>query len=224
MLAVVVAAGQLGGRERLATLLAGRPPDLVVCADGGLAHARTLGLVPDLVIGDLDSVPAGLLAEYNRQGGAVQRLSRDKDETDTHLALRTALNRGAAEIILMAAAGSRLDHTLANLLLMTELPPAVKATMVTAGNVIRVLGPRGELSWPGIPGDTLSLVPLTPAVTGVRTTGLRWPLTDATLCWGESRGVSNEWQENLATVRIETGWLAVMAAWDEGEEQEPTSR
>lgn len=213
MLALIIAAGELAPAEQVRRVLSGFVPDLVICADGGLAHAETLGLTPHLIVGDFDSVSGPLLERHRRQGVMLQELPTAKDETDTEVALAAALARGATELVLLGATGTRLDHTLANLLLLTGLPSGVQATVVSGHNIIQVLAPDSELRLSGQPGDLLSLIPLSPEVQ-VWAEGVRWPLVGDTLRWGQARGVSNEWTARVATVRTAAGWLAVMQAWD----------
>lgn len=214
MRAIVVAAGALGDPDRIRRLVDPRPDDLVICADGGAAHALALGLVPHLLLGDFDSLDPAVRARLAAQGVPVQQVPWDKDQTDTHLALQAALERGARELVLLGALGSRWDHSLANVLLLPGLPAGVVARVVDDHNVIHLVGPGGVLDLAGAPGERVSLLPLTPVAAGIWTEGLRWPLAGDALRWGESRGVSNEFLGTQARVRVEEGWLLVVQAWD----------
>lgn len=211
--ALIFAAGRLGDPERIRRLVHPRPDDLIICADAGAAHALALGLRPDLVLGDFDSLPPDLATRLAADGIPHERVPAAKDETDTHLALRAALDRGADELVLLGAVGSRLDHSLANVLLLPGLPPGVRAVLVDEQNILRLLPPGGSLRLTGRPGDFISLLPLSPEVTGIAVSGLRYDPAGR-LGWGESRGVSNELTGTAAEVRTTDGWLLVIQARD----------
>lgn len=214
MRALIFAAGEIRNYRRIRELIQPRADDLVICADGGGAHAIALGLRPHLLLGDFDSLPPDLQAQLAALGAGVEQVPVEKDQTDTHLAVAAALARGATELVLAGGIGSRLDHTLANVLLLPELP--VPATLLNEQNVVRVLGPGASLTLAGRPGETFSLLPLTPAVTGVEAEGCRWPLQGARLTWGSTLGVSNRLgPDGAARIQVHgSGWLLVMQAWD----------
>lgn len=212
MRAVVMAAGEVRDYDRIRRVVGA--PDLVICADGGVRHALALDLTPDLVIGDFDSAGPSLLAEIEARGISVQRVPVEKDETDTHLALEEALARGAGEILLVGATGSRLDHTVSNLLLLPAIAERAEVALVDGNNIVRLLRPGGRLTVEAVPGTYLSLLPLTPEVTGVVAQGVKWPLNGAVLRWGESLGVSNVILGEAASIAVEQGYLLVVQAWD----------
>lgn len=212
MRAVIFSAGQVQDYGRVRSLLG--TADLVLCADGGIRHALALGLTPHLVLGDFDSAAPALMEEVASRGIPVHRVSVEKDETDTHLAVEEAVRRGADEILLVGGSGDRLDHTISNLLLMPGLPDGVNLILVDAKNVVRVLRPGGRLSVQGAPGDYLSLLPLSPQVKGVVAEGVKWPLDGETLRWGMSLGVSNQLEGPEAFVAVREGYLLVISAWD----------
>jgi len=207
---VVLAAGEVYDITRVRRLV-GRP-DLVICADAGLRHARALGLRPDVLLGDFDSLPADVLAAARAEGVPILQVPVEKDETDTELALAEAVRRGAGEVLLVGGSGTRLDHTVSNLLLLPTCP--VPVTMTDGKNIARVLRGGEWLEVPREAGSFLSLVPLSPAVTGVTVTGVHWPLSGATLRWGESLGVSNRIVDRCARVSVGEGYLLVVQAWD----------
>lgn len=212
MKAAILAAGQIQDYEAVRLYLA--DADTVVCADGGAQHARQLGLKPDLLLGDFDSADPLLVQGFAEQEIPVQRFPVEKDKTDTQLALETVLAMGADEIVLTGVTGSRLDHTMTNILLLPALPRDVRVTVVDGKNVLRVLPPGGKMRLLPGGGDFLSLVPLTPVVTGVLAQGVKWPLEGATLRWGESLGVSNVIVTAEARLAIQEGYLLVVQSRD----------
>ncbi|HEV3486918.1 MAG TPA: thiamine diphosphokinase [Vicinamibacterales bacterium] len=213
LLAIVVADGEARvGRALRDTLRAGSP--LVVAADGGALKAEQLGLRPDIVVGDGDSLPPDRASRLRGDGIEVRVHAVDKDESDTELAIREALLRGATSIVLTAALrGSRVEHSLANILLLTmpELD-GVDAALVDGPSTVRVMGVSGPatLHITGARGDYVSLLALSERVEGVATSGLRFPLRDETLTQGPARGLSNELLETEASVTTRAGRLAVI--------------
>jgi thiamine pyrophosphokinase len=210
--AVVFSAGQVADYERIKQHIGA--PDLVICADGGIRHAMALGLTPALLLGDFDSAGEAAVAKAAAAGIPVERVPVEKDQTDTHLALAEAVRRGADELMLVGGTGDRLDHTIANLLLLPGLPPDVRVSVVDAKNVIRLLRPGGRVTVQGRSGEYLSLLPLTPEARGVVAEGVKWPLDGATLRWGESLGVSNQLADGEAFIAVREGYLLVIQAWD----------
>lgn len=214
MRALVFSGGSLHDPGRVRRVIRPSPADLVLAADSGAAHALALGLVPALVVGDLDSVAPEVLAQLEARRIPIQVVPRAKDQTDTHLAVEEALRRGATELVLIAGSGSRLDHTVANLLVLAGLDPAVRAMAAGDAYTAWLVGPDQVLEVAPEPGWFLSLLPLTPVVTGVHARNVRWELEGATLRWGESLGVSNEFREGPASIRVGEGRLLVVMARD----------
>ncbi len=183
----------------------------IICADGGTRHALALGLTPHVIIGDLDSVPGEMVETLAGRGTEILRFPRDKDQTDLELALAYAIERGAEDILLLGLLGGRLDQTLANVFLLA-LPEWERARLWLADgpDTAYLLRSGDTLTLTGRRGDTVSLLPLTPTVTGVSTQGLRWPLQDATLHFGRTLTVSNELVGRAAEVRVGTGKMLVV--------------
>lgn len=179
--------------------------DSVVAADSGLDHAQRLGLVPDLVVGDFDSVSTEALADFD---GPTERHPVAKDATDLELALRVAVDREPDRIVVLGGHGGRLDHLLANALVLTTVPEHIGVEWRAGTATIHVVRRRVGLS--GSPGDLVSLIPVGGAVTDVTTTGLRWPLDGATLTTGSTLGVSNEFVATDAAVTVGAGTLLVV--------------
>jgi len=183
----------------------------VVAADSGLDHALALGVAVDQLVGDLDSVSEAGLQAATRLGIPIERHPRDKDFTDTELAIRTALDTGARHLVVVSGVGDRLDHSLGALLALTS--PELAAIEVEAwwgeAHVFVVRGP-GELHVTGAVGDIVSLLPVNASAEGVTTSGLRFPLTDETLHASSSRGVSNELTATTAVVTVRRGALVAI--------------
>jgi thiamine pyrophosphokinase len=204
---VIFANGILPDVEAARRLLA--PGDMVLCADGGARHARALGITPHALIGDLDSIARDDLSEFAEAGVPVTRHSHDKDETDLELALEHALEQDPASIVIVGALGARLDHTLGNIGLLLDHRLAGRDCCLDDG-IERVLFCRARAEIRGAPGDLVSLLPWGGPASGVRTSGLRWPLHAETLLPERSRGISNQLLEKAGTVELDAGLLLII--------------
>lgn len=184
--------------------------DDVIAVDGGAAHCERLGLRPDLIIGDLDSLPDGVRASFERQGVPFERHPTAKNETDLELALLRALEQGAEALVLAGALGGRLDMTLGNLLLLADPRLAhACAEIWHEGSTTRLLRPPGgDVS--GEPGDTVSLIPLQGDALGVVTEGLHYPLRNEDLRFAQGRGISNILAGDHGAVRLREGLLLMV--------------
>jgi thiamine pyrophosphokinase len=187
---------------------------LLICADRGGMTALRWGLQPDWVVGDLDSLEPEALATLQAMPEVAWRTApAEKDETDLELALYTALEVGARDLIILGGLGGRLDHTLGNLyLLAAPRLTEVGAQVCLLGENEEIFLLRGgdALHLEGNPGELVSLIPLSSAAQGIRTEGLYYPLRSETLWLGPSRGVSNEFTGQSATVTFDAGLLLVI--------------
>ncbi|GAC1315291.1 MAG: thiamine diphosphokinase [Chloroflexota bacterium] len=208
--AVVFGAAPLSRTERLLRRIADLTKPLIVAADGGAATAFAFGCVPDVVLGDLDSIPAETLADVRERRIPVEVFPRDKDLIDGELALERAIEAGARRLLLLGfLGGPRLDMTLANISLLLRARSNNKVLADERNEVSLICG-EGTQCWRAEPGELVSLVPLAGPVDGITTRGLRWPLMGARLALGETRGVSNEpVGDDPVTVTVRSGMLLV---------------
>lgn len=208
MRAVIFVNGVVETYETLATWL--RTDDFRIAADGGTRHCLALDLLPHVVVGDLDSLPSETVAHLSEQSVEIERHPVRKDKTDLELAIERAVREGAQEILLLGALGGRLDQTLANLLVLARRDWPVPIALAAGDQMVRMVRGGETFQLQGAPGSTVSVLPLSHQVTGITYTGLEYPLEDATLTLGSTRGVSNVIVQSPATVRVETGLLAVV--------------
>lgn len=187
-----------------------RATDTLIGADGGTAHCVALGLTPNVVVGDLDSIDPALVARLTAAGVIFERHAPAKDQTDLELALERALRDGATEIILLGATGGRLDQTLANLLILAQRPWPTQIKLVDERQVAQLLRGPGQIMLDAPIGATVSAIPLTPIVRGITYSGLLYPLQDATLTLGSTRGVSNVVEHAPAAIAVRDGLLLIV--------------
>lgn len=207
--AVILANGPLPNPEATRRYI--QAEDWLICANGGTKHALQMGLTPDVVIGDLDSLGPDIQATLETQGVQLQSYPADKDQTDLELALDLAVSAGVTAIDILAVQGGRLDQSLANLLLLTRPEwgqAQVRAIVENEAAWAVWDGQQVEIN--GTPGDRLSLVPLAQQVTSVTLTGVKWPLDEATLELGSTWSISNVLTESTAHLHVGKGVLLVI--------------
>ncbi|WP_066639751.1 thiamine diphosphokinase [Desulfolucanica intricata] len=214
MRCLIFANGEIKNYNRYRKYIKG--DEYIICADGGARHVRKLQLVPQLIIGDMDSVPLELLQEFRALGCVIKQFPTEKDEVDTELALNEAMKLNPREILVMGAVGSRLDHTLANIqLLIRPVMKGINTCLIGNRHIVSLITP----SLPGIiegeQGDLLSLLPLTPEVRGVKTRGLKWNLQDNTFKFGHPYGISNVLLEDNAAIKIKEGIMVLIRVLEE---------
>ena len=204
---VIFAGGTLRAGKAVTKTLA--HADMIIAADSGATAALSYGVVPAFVVGDFDSLTIPT-QELEQRGSRLSKANVEKDETDTELAIQTALEHRATEITLLGAiGGERFDHTVANILLLAGYE-TMPIRIVDGPSTCWLLRGPGRTSIVGNKEDLLSLLPLTANATGISSHGLYYPLKNDTLSFGKPRGVSNKLTEEQAEVSLEQGLLLVI--------------
>lgn len=172
----------------------------IIAVDGGLAQCYEMGIIPHLLVGDLDSAPTELVKKYS----SVPRLllPRDKDQTDLEVAIEHERREGSSQIILFGAWGKRIDHSLTNALILGRYPNLMK--LETETEVLFAIHDKTHISCKA--GQTLSLIPLYGKATGVSTWGLKWELVKGTLDY-MFIGISNICLNEQVTISVDHGLL-----------------
>lgn len=179
--------------------------DKLIAVDKGLEILSKLQIRPNYIIGDFDSVNRKVLKQYENKNIPITYLKPEKDFTDTHMALKLAIQIGSTSITIIGAIGTRLDHSLANIHVLKEaLDNCIQAKIVNENNQIMLINKETVIKKNGN-FKYVSIIPLTSKVTGVTLRGFKYLLENATLNIGESIGVSNEQIENDATIEIKEG-------------------
>ncbi len=185
----------------------------IAAADGGAMHCINFRIIPDLIIGDMDSITKAMVEKLNTAAftGEIEFIScsPNKDESDTQIALDHLIKSGFKRIIILGAFGSRADHSFANLVLLSN--PAYE------GHDIRIITDNSEIfiakktfNLDSEAGKKLSLFSLTPYVFFERTTGLKYRLKKEKLLFSPVRGLSNEFTKNSAKISFSEGVLLVV--------------
>jgi len=182
------------------------PGDLLVAADGGTNHCLTNGLLPSVIIGDLDSLETEQISKLEAAGTKIIQYPSRKNFTDLELALNYVLDLEFNEILILAALGERWDQTIANILLPAALAPT-RIRLIDGNQEFFFIKSAGRLELEGQRGDTISLIPLTADSNGIATENLEYPLNDESLPFGSTRGISNMLIGEHASITLKKGLL-----------------
>lgn len=183
-----------------------RADDVLIAADGGARHALELGVIPSVIIGDLDSLSAAEVRVFTEMGVHILSYPPSKNETDLELALDHAMKSGYSPIYIIAALGDRLDQMLGNLALISN-PACIEADVRLDDGLTEAFFITSKATLRGHQSEIVSLIPWGVTVEGVTTDGLSYPLHQETLLPYRTRGISNQMLSDTAHVSIKHGTL-----------------
>jgi len=183
--------------------------DYIVAVDGGLRHIESMGLYPNLIVGDFDSVDDIEYYKNIYSKAKILKFEVRKDFTDLELAVNKVIELKPDKVVVTGVTGCRMDHTLGGIFILEKfLESNIDAVVVDKNNKIALTDKDMELS--GEKGDLFSIVPITEKVEGIYLEGFEYPLNDATLKFGSSTGISNVFKENNVKLKIRSGKLLVI--------------
>lgn len=196
--------------------LQNRRYDQVVAVDAGLKVLKHLHMIPDEVVGDLDSVDSAVLEEYRTMPGVRFEIHKpEKDETDTELALLTAARCGCETVDLIGALGGRMDHAISNIQLMYQFyQQGMDVCIYDSRNKMYLLGKRKVFHQKELYGNYISFLPLTETVEGLTLKGFKYPLNHRTIRLGTSLCISNELSREEGIMELESGVVVCVEAHD----------
>lgn len=192
--------------------------DKVIAVDAGLEAVEALGLVPDYIVGDFDTVDASVIERFRRYPFIVWEQHRpEKNETDTELARSLALTLGCQKMVFLGATGGRIDHMLGNLhTLYACMERGIEAYIVDAQNRICLLDEGKTFCRSSLWGKYVSFLPYTEEVKGITLKGFKYPLNGRDIRRGQETGlcISNELAEDTAVISFEEGILICVESKD----------
>ena len=191
MRAVIIGNGEIRDYTYIKSLI--KSDDFIICADGGLRHAKKLGISPDIAVGDFDSY------EKSENIKSIVYPSH-KNLTDGEIAVDYAIENGYSDILMLAMTGTRLDHTFTNIF---QLAKKGNITLIDDDNEVYFI--KDKLALNGKKGKTISVIPVFSNLVGVTATGVYYPLDNDTLLFGEGRGNSNIITDDICTVSVKDG-------------------
>lgn len=203
--AIILINGNLSKVPQLKKLL--KVNNLIICADGGAEYAYKQNILPNIIIGDLDSLSTELKTYYENKRVEFIQYPTQKDMTDAELAINYAMMRNADEIIICGLLGDRLDHILANMFYLAKIAQKRPLVILEGKNSLYFVS--SSITIHGKKGDELSLIPLTHECEGVTTQGLQYTLQHEQLSLGTTRGISNVFLNETCSVTLTKGTLLI---------------
>ena len=189
--------------------------DYIIASDRGLEILDKYNITPNYIIGDFDSTDKNILNKYvNKKDIVIEKLNPEKDYTDTHMALKKAIELKSTSIIIIGGIGTRIDHTITNIhILKDALGKNIECKIIDSRNEIQLINKKTTLKL----DDNykyISLIPITTGVEGLSLKGFKYQLQNATLEIGHSVGVSNEQVEDYAEIDFKKGILILIKSKD----------
>ncbi|WP_416198086.1 MAG: thiamine diphosphokinase [Sporanaerobacter sp.] len=211
MTGLIVSNGEISNLNLLKSIA--ESVDMIVCADGGANHIAQIGLIPDLVVGDLDSIKDETLNIINIKNVPILKYSTHKDYTDTELAIEYLIDKGIDEIIFMGVTGSRIDHTLANVYLLNKLlKKHIKGIIVDDKNTIYITNSVLELNREE--GTFVSVIPINSNGARVTLKGFLYETNEVLFEFSSTLGVSNQIVEEKGIIEVLDGTCLVIVSKD----------
>lgn len=186
--------------------------DVVIGVDKGMDYLVEAEITPDVLLGDYDSCNPVTLDALKNGGTKVLAYPSEKDMTDTHLCFDYAIGLGVKHVVLFGATGGRLDHSLSNIFVLEKYCGQLEIVLYDSKNMFYLA--NGEARLAKMDYKYISLVPLSDKVEGVNFTGVKYPLTNATLFRADSYGISNEISDQEAFLTYSSGTLLVVYSKD----------
>lgn len=190
--------------------------DMVIAVDAGLRAVDALGLSPDAIVGDFDTIEPDILERYKKHGDITWEIHQpEKDETDTELAILTAVRMGCEKLTILGATGGRMDHAMGNIqLLYLCLSNGVPANILDSQNRIYLLDKGRSFSKSKLWGKYISFLPFTWEVKGITLEGFKYPLHKKDISIGTSLCISNELITEEAKLSFSSGILICVESHD----------
>lgn len=202
--AAIFAAGELGCKVTAEEIRS--RADIVIAADKGLEHLRDAGIEPDIIVGDFDSYTG----DIPENGAEIHRSVPEKDDTDTMLAVRIAIDKGCTDIDLYGALGGRTDHTIANIQTLRFARDHGCRMRICGGEELMIQGAEEEtVTYPRRSGY-FSVFALTDTAEIDFMRGVKYPLEDYTMTAAFPIGVSNEITAESAQLRLSSGLVLIV--------------
>lgn len=212
MRTIIITNGEIKNVEYIKKII--REDDYIISVDGAIKYVFKMDIVPDIALGDFDSIEPGLLEIIKEKNIPMETFPCKKDKTDTELAIDLAIEKGSSDIILLGGLGSRIDHSFTNLALMARLcRKGIKCRVFNENNDCYFI--KDKIIFNNIEKIyNISIVPISSEVVVKKTEGLYYPLENATIPLGSSWGVSNVAIEDKVCIEISKGIAMIILARD----------
>lgn len=206
----IILNGEINDYKETSNIIEKEKYDCIICADGGANHTFEMNIVPDYIIGDLDSIKPERIDYYKEENVKFEKFPSKKDETDTEICIYLAKELGADQIDFFGALGGRIDHTLANIKLLYYTKEDGIYSRILSDKEDMYLVEDGELELHGRKGDTISVVAARGDAKGVTLLDLEYPLDRYYMKYSKPIGISNVMLGDTCRIIVEKGCLIVV--------------
>ncbi|HLR34230.1 MAG TPA: thiamine diphosphokinase [Tissierellales bacterium] len=211
MIGLIIGSGEIKNYNVLIDLA--KTADYVICADGGANHLINIGINPDLVVGDLDSIDENTLKNLKETNVEINKFPKEKDYTDTELAIKYLMDKKVDKIILVGVTGSRFDHTLANIFLLRRLlEKGIEGQILSHKNTIYITDKKFVLEKEE--GYFVSIIPLNDEGAVVTLKGFKYETDKEEFSFSSTYGISNKIIEKRGIIEIHKGTCLVIVSKD----------
>ncbi|MGL4913788.1 MAG: thiamine diphosphokinase [Romboutsia sp.] len=206
----IILNGEIKGYKAIREVLYKEEYNCIICADGGANHAYNMEIIPDYIIGDLDSVKEDIVKYYKNLNVRFEKFPTKKNETDTELCIYLATKLKADEIHFIGALGNRVDHMIANINLLYYIRIQNIAPKIISEEEEIYIALNEEISINGKKGDTISVIPINGNANSVTLTNLEYPLENYHMKFYIPLGISNVMLEDECKIKVSDGSLLII--------------
>ena len=206
----IILNGEIKNYDYIKNIINKNNYDYIVCADGGANHSYNMGIIPDYIIGDLDSIYSEIIEFYKLKDVKFEKFPSKKDETDTEICVYLASKLNAKKIDFIGALGGRLDHMIANINLLYYVRNKGIYTKIISEYEDIHIAINEEITINGNIGDTISVIPLNGDAKGVTLENLEYPLNNYDMKFYLPLGISNVMLDEKCSVKVEQGSLIII--------------
>ena len=206
----IILNGEIKNYDKTKKIIIKEDYDFIIAADGGCNHLYKMNIMPNYIIGDLDSIDNDLIEYYKVQHVIFKTYPSKKDETDSQICIYLAKELNATQIDFYGALGGRIDHTLANIGLMHYVRQMnIIPRIITSEEEITIIK-NEEVILKGKKGDTISIIPIMGDASNVTLNKLEYPLNNAKMNYLSSLGISNVMLEDECSIKTEDGYALII--------------
>lgn len=206
----IILNGEIKNYDKTKEIINREKYDYIIGADGGCNHLYKMDIIPQYIIGDLDSIDKELVCYYKNKSVSFKTYPSHKDETDSEICVYLAKELKAKKIDFYGALGGRIDHTLANIGLMHYARQKdMKPRIITSEEEITTIK-NEEIILHGKKGDVISIIPIMTDANNITLKNLEYPLNNAKMSYLSSLGISNVMLSDECSIRIEDGYALII--------------
>ena len=202
--------GEINNYNYISKIISKENYNYIICSDGGANHAYNMNIVPNYIIGDLDSINKNIIDYYKSKNVEFEKFPTKKDETDTELCIELSSKLKAKEIHLIGALGGRIDHTIANINLLYYIRKKGIMPKIISEKEEVYIAIEEEIIIDGNIGDTVSILPIKGDVEGVTLKNLEYPLNNGYMEFSRPLGISNVMSDINCSIKVNKGSLIII--------------